>query len=49
MENIVCSYTLSISNDVFESLCEELGVSSEVEVVAFYKRIGIPLGGTVGF
>ena len=39
MKNIVCSYTLSMSDDVFESLCEELDVSSEAEVVAFYKGL----------
>lgn len=39
MKNIVCSYTLSMSDDVFESLCEELDVSSEAEVEAFYKGL----------
>ena len=39
MKNIVCSYTLSMSDDVFESLCEELGISSEAEVEAFYKGL----------
>lgn len=39
MKNIVCSYTLSMSDDVFESLCEELDVSSEAGVEAFYKGL----------
>lgn len=39
MKNIICNYTLSMSDDVFESFCEELGVSSEAEVVAFYKGL----------
>lgn len=39
MKNIVFNYTLSMSDDVFESLCEELDVSSEAEVIAFYKGL----------
>lgn len=39
MKNIVFNYTLSMSDDVFESFCEELDVSSEAEVVAFYKGL----------
>ena len=39
MKNIVFNYTLPMSDDVFESLCEELDVSSEAEVIAFYKGL----------
>lgn len=39
MKNIICNHTLSMSDDVFESLCEELDVSSEAEVAAFYKGL----------
>lgn len=37
MKNIICSYTLSMSDEVFDALCEELNVSSEAEVAAFYR------------
>lgn len=39
MKHIKCNYTLSMSEEVFDVLCEELGVSNERELAAFYKGL----------
>lgn len=39
MKHIKCNYTFSMTEEVFDILCEELEVSNEGELAAFYKGL----------